>query len=122
MANNLDASLKQKKLKQKLTIYTVIYVVLFPILAYAGWLSPMAVDSPRGASIFLALFIVFIILLMPISVPVSIYLMWSRYCSKKYDKARRFALLPLYTIILVFVMLEITSWLERFLSKIFNAG
>ncbi len=114
----IDASLQQKKLKQKLAIYTVIYVVLFPILWIAGMVSPMVASGPRTPD-FLVLPLIILVFLMPLSVPVSIYLMWSRYCSRKYDKARIFAVLPIYTIIFVFVMLEITALLEHFLPRIF---
>src|SRR2546426_795992 len=121
MPNEIDVSLKQKELKRKLTNYTIIYIVLFPVLWIAGMVSPMVTSGPSTPD-SLVLPLILLVFLMPISVPVSIYLMWSRYCSKKYDKARIFARLPIFTIISVFAILEVTCWLARVLPKFFNAS
>src|SRR5690348_13622349 len=93
-----------KKCKRGLMLCTVVYVLLFPFLLYMGLLSSMVSDSPRITPFFVGV-IMFIVFCIPLSIPVSIYLMWSRYFRKQYDKARLFSRMPVYVTAGVFILL-----------------
>lgn len=54
-----------------------------------------------------------LIFLLPLSVPVSIYLMWSRYFRNQVHKALIFAGLPFYTFGAIFLTLGILDALIR---------
>lgn|GEM_PF-6118835 len=58
----------------------------------------------------------FIVFCIPLSIPISIYLMWSRYFRKQYDKARLFSGIPVYVMAIVFILLGIVPYLYHALS------
>lgn len=107
-----------KKCKRGLILCTVIYVLLFPFLLYMGLLSSMVSDSPRITPFFVGV-IMFIVFCMPLSIPVSIYLMWSRYFRKQYDKARLFSRMPVYVTAGVFILLGIVPYLYQAVHRLF---
>lgn len=108
-----------KKCKRGLILCTIIYVLLFPFLFYMGLLSSMVSDSPRITPFFVGV-IMFIVFCMPLSIPVSIYLMWSRYFRKQYDKARLFSRMPVYVTVGVFILLGIVPYLYQAIRRMFN--
>lgn len=107
-----------KKCKRGLILCTVIYVLLFPFLLYMGLLSSMVSDSPRITPFFVGV-IMFIVFCMPLSIPVSIYLMWSRYFRKQYDEARLFSRMPVYVTAGVFILLGIVPYLYQAVHRLF---
>lgn len=102
----------QKKPKWTPTTCTIIYIVLFPCLFYMGLLSPMVVDGPHTPPLFVALSI-FAVFLIPLSLPVSIYLMWSRTFRNQHEKARFFSRLPIFTFVGVYLILDGIPFLYR---------
>lgn len=95
-------SIKNPKRKAKIcaVAWTIIYVLLFPLLSYFALLSAMIFDNPH-LSIPKGLFIIFTITLIPLSLPVSIELMWSTYICKEYGKTLLYWLVPWLTLIVV---------------------
>lgn len=69
---------------------TAIYLLLFPVLLW-GALLWGASTEPSSVWDLLTLFTWFWI---PVSIPLSIYFTWSRYCKGKYEYIRLFCLLP----------------------------
>jgi len=108
-----------KKCKRGLILCTIIDVLLFPFLLYMGLLSSMVSDSPRITPFFVGV-IMFIVFCMPLSIPVSIYLMWSHYFRKQYDKARLFSRMPVYVTVGVFILLGIVPYLYQAVRRMFN--
>lgn len=99
-------------LKVGLSICTIIYVILFPFLFYAALLSAMVADSPRATPLFVGL-TMFVVFWLPLSVPISIYLMWSRYLRNQQSKARIFAGLPFYVFGIIMLIFGILDMLIR---------
>ena len=98
----------KKTAKCLAVISTLIYIVLFPPFFYMGLLSSMIFDNPRMTAP-VGLSIIFLTLLISLSMPVSIYLIWSRYLRGLYKKTLFFCALPLMTFIgvsLITVLLE----------------
>jgi magnesium-transporting ATPase (P-type) len=106
----------QKRPKWTPTACTIIYIILFPFLFYMGMLSPMVVDGTHTPPFLVALSI-FAVFLIPLSLPVSIYLMWSRYSRNQHEKARFFSRLPLFTFAGVFLILDGIPFLYRVLCR-----
>ncbi len=76
---------------------TIAYLLLFPLSFAYAVVSVLVFDGPRmtplaGGSI------IFLCFCVPFSIPVTIYLMWSRYSKQNYVKSRRSCLIPLYMI------------------------
>ncbi len=102
----------QKRSNWTPTTCTIIYSILFPCLFYMGMLSPMVVDGPHTSPLLAALSI-FAVFLIPLSLPVSIYLMWSRYFRNQHEKARFFSRLPLFAFAGVFLIIDGIPFLYR---------
>ncbi len=83
--------------------WTIIYVLLLPLLSYFALLSSMIFDNP-DLSILKGLSIIFTISLIPLSLPVSIDLMWSSYMCEEYGKTLFFWLVPWLTLITVWAL------------------
>lgn len=73
--------------------WTVVYCILFPFLFRMALFSTMVFDNDN-MSIPLGLFVIAIALLVPLSIPVSIYFMWSHYVQRCYKKCRFFCWMP----------------------------
>ena len=67
-------------------MWTTAYIVLFPILLYFSFFSLMVFDNPHMTA-FWGFFIVFLVVLIPLSMPISIYLSWKLYNKARYGKA-----------------------------------
>lgn len=87
----------KKKAKVCAVVWTIIYILLLPLLSYFALLSVMIFDHthlsiPKGLSI------VFTLSLIPLSLPVSIDLMWSSYLCEEYGKTLFFWSVPWLTL------------------------
>lgn len=111
-------STSSKKCKQELILCTVIYVLLFPFLLYMALLSSMVSDSPRITPFFVGV-IMFIVFCIPLSIPISIYFMWSRYFREQYGKARLFSYIPFYMMAGVFVLLGVVPYFYHAIRRMF---
>jgi hypothetical protein len=107
-----------KKCKRELILCTVIYVLLFPFLLYMALLSSMVSDSPRITPFFVGV-IMFIVFCIPLSIPISIYFMWSRYFREQYGKARLFSCIPFYVMAGVFVLLGVVPYFYHAIRRMF---
>jgi len=95
-------AMQSKMLKWGLGICTTIYVVVFPVLLGMAFICSMfALERPTEAPFTIGV-IIFTMISLPLSVPVSIYLMWSRYVRNQPNKALIFAGLPLYAFAAMF--------------------
>lgn len=103
---------EKKSTKRFATIFTMIYVILFPFLFYMAMLSGMIFDNPHMTNT-LGLTIIFTTFCIPLSIPVSIYLIWSRYLRGQYKKAVFFCWLPLLTLVVVCFLIEILPFFIR---------
>ncbi len=99
---NLNHNLKRKA-RLCAIAWTIIYSLLFPVLVYFALFSAMVFDSP-GLSLLRGLSIIFIISLIPLSLPVSIDLMWSSYVGEEYSKTLIFWSVPWLTLIFVLTL------------------
>ena len=107
-----DIAPQSRALKWGLGICTTIYVLLFPFLFYMAILSSMVSDGPDTTP-FMVGVVMSLMFLLPLSVPVSIYLMWSRYFRNQANKALIFVGLPFYTFAAIFITLGILDALIR---------
>ncbi len=103
------SALQPKMLKWGLGICTTVYVLAFPfLLAMAFVCSMLAFERPTETSLTIGIIVV-VMSCVPLSVPVSIYLMWSRYFRRQINKALIFSGLPVYVFV---AMLLICGLLE----------
>lgn len=93
----------KKKAKICAIIWTFVYILFFPFLCYSAMLSFMVFDRPN-ISTPLGLSIIFIIFLIPLSLPLSVDLMWSSFICKEYKKVLFLWTIPFLTIILVLIL------------------
>lgn len=109
---NKEESIQNIKRKAKIcaVAWTIIYVLLLPLLSYFALLSAMIFDNPQ-LSISKGLSIIFTISLIPLSLPVSIDLMWSSYVCEEYSKTFFFWSVPWLTLIAVLALDPIIRFL-----------
>ena len=102
---NEAESMQNIKRKAKIcaVAWTIIYVLLLPLLSYFALLSAMIFDNPH-LSTSKGLSIIFTISLIPLSLPVSIDLMWSSYACEEYGKTLFFWSVPWLTLIAVLAL------------------
>jgi len=104
---------KSKKCAKRCAVsFTIIYVILFPFLFYMAMLSSMIFDNPHMTTT-LGLSIIFTTFCIPLSIPVSIYLMWSRYFQGLYKKTGFFCTLPPLTFGAVYFILDVLPFFFR---------
>ena len=89
---------------------TALYVLLFPAVLWMA-LFWWAATEPCSVWDFLTLFTWSWI---PISIPVSVYFMWSRYFKGQYEKIHDFRMLPLLAMAAFIIANFIIDGLERF--------
>ena len=89
-------TMQPKMLKWGLGICTTIYVVAFPVLLGMAFVCSMLALERPTETLFTIGVIILAMSSLPLSVPVSIYLMWSRYFRNQPNKALVFAGLPFY--------------------------
>jgi hypothetical protein len=103
------SALQPKTLKWGLGICTTIYVLAFPFLLDMAFVcSLLAFERPTETPFTIGVIVV-VMSCVPLSVPVGIYLAWSRYFRNRLNKALIFAGLPVYMFI---VMVLICSLLD----------
>lgn len=107
----------QKSAKRCAVGFTILYIILFLPFFYMGLLSSMVFDNPR-MTVPIGLSIIFLTLLISLSMPVSIYLMWSRYLRGEYRKTLIFCALPIFTFIGVSLLTEVLGGLLRYFVPI----
>ena len=96
------AEKERKKTKKYAWLATVIYLLLFPFLLMLAGASILVFDSP-SMPIPLGLSIIFVYFCVPFSIPVAVYLVWSRYSRGVYKESRQFCLMPLYFFVALFI-------------------
>ncbi len=104
----------QRSTKRLASLSTLVYVLLFIPMAMFAVASIMVFDAP-DIPIPVGLSIIFIFCWVPISIPVSLYLIWSRYLNGVYKKCRFYCTLPILTVVIVVILnalIEI-SWRGR---------
>ena len=112
MKNN-DVSLKERKMiKRYASLSTIVYLILFPVLLYISLFSFMAFDNPH-MTVFLGLTYISLILFIPLSIPLSIFLIWWKYSRAQYRKALVFCALPLLTATISIFIIELLDVLNR---------
>lgn len=95
--------------------FTAIYILLFPICFGMAWFSPM-IFSCSFMPVSIGLSVIFLTCLIPISIPVSIYLIWSRFSKGNYKTMYYFCFLPILTFIGVFILTEVLRALLSYLA------
>ena len=88
---------ERKKAKRWAWIATVAYLMLFPFLLMLAFASVMVFDRPNTPILF-GLGLIFMYFLMPLSIPCTFYLVWSRYTHGNYQQSRRFCWIPIWVI------------------------
>lgn len=73
---------------------TTIYLLLLPFLFMFAVASILIFDSP-SMTVPIGLSIIFMYFCVPLSIPFTLYLVWSRYSQNHYKKSRQFCLIPL---------------------------
>ena len=115
MSNSLQKTnvLQSRTLKWGLGSCTTIYVVAFPVLLGMAFVcSMLALERPTETPFTIGV-IILAMTSLPLSVPVSIYLMWSRYVRNQPNKALIFAGLPLYAFAAMFFICGILDAFTR---------
>ena len=111
MSNSLPkpSALQPKMLKWGLGICTAVYVLAFPFLSGMAFVCSMLAFERPTETPFTTGVILVVMSCVPLSIPVSIYLAWSKYFRNRLDKALVFAGFPVYVFIF---MLLICSLLD----------
>lgn len=103
-----EPSEESQKTKRLATIWTVVYLICFVPLAFFALFTIFVFDGP-SVTVPVGLSIIAAAWCIPLSIPVSIYLIWSSYSSGRYKRARYFCALP---IIMIGVFLLVNASLE----------
>lgn len=105
----------RKYAERALIFWTVIYCILFPFLFYMAMFSAMVFDNP-SISTTMGLSVMGVVFLIPLSIPVSIYFMWSSYFKRRYKKFWFFCRLPPIILLVVLSLDILTSLLNKIIS------
>ena len=98
------AALKdQKSAKYCAVGWTIAFLIFFPFFFFVALMSSMIFDNPKMTAP-MGLWIMFMIFWIPLSMPISIYLMWSNYSRGLYRKTRLFWALPFLTLGIVILL------------------
>jgi hypothetical protein len=102
MSNSLPkpSALQPKMLKWGLGICTAVYILAFPLLLSMAFVcSMLAFERPTETPLTIG-----VMSCVPLSIPVSIYLAWSRYFRNRLNKALVFAGFPVYVFIVMLII------------------
>ena len=113
--SNDNSSIDRKDVNFWATLWTVVYLVLFPFACAVALFSPMVFCDCRVFMPFGLIMICFVFLI-PISIPVSIYLIWSSYERAQYKKTYSACFVPIFTCITV----ELLNYLIQIIQIIFG--
>lgn len=81
---------------------TIIYLFLLPFSLLLAGASVMVFDSP-GTYVAVGLAIISLYLCIALSMPLSLYFIWSRYLKGNYKNILPFCLIPLYVAAATFI-------------------
>ncbi len=110
-----DAASIKKITKYLAIVFTIIYIASFHSCFYLGMASFMIFGSPH--SIFpVDLLIVFLMLSISLSMPFSIYLIWSSYRQGLYKKTLFFCVLPSTIYVAVYLIIPALEFLVRYFA------
>lgn len=101
---------EKKKTKIFAWSATVLYLLLAPLFAFVAYLSAFLSDSPNIPH-GLILLVVFLYLLVLLSIPVTLYLVWSRYLRNNFRASRRHCFDTLYVLVLAVAASALVSLL-----------
>jgi hypothetical protein len=93
--------------------FSIIYLMLFLPFFYMGMLSSMAFDNPIMTAP-VGIVIMLLTFSISFSMPISIYLMWSRYLCGQYKKTRIFCAIPPLTFVFASIVIETLRALLRY--------
>lgn len=85
--------------------WTLVYVILFPSFLYIALLSGMVLENPK-TTVPIGLTMMFVMFWIPVSMPISIYLMWSSFSHHKYNRTPFWGLLPLLTFVVALLLVD----------------
>ena len=108
-----EANENQKSARRCAIGYSVVYSILFFPFFYMGLLTSMIFDNPRMTTP-VGLSIIFLAFMIPLSMLISIYLMWSRYLFGRYEKIYLFCALPPLTFVGVSIIIWVLEALLRY--------
>ncbi len=94
----IEISFEQKKSRRFVTVWTCLYVILFPFVFWMALWSILIFDSP-SITVFIGIPIICAFLCLPLSMLVSIWKMWSHYFHKQYPKIHWFCALPFFMLL-----------------------
>ncbi len=97
------------------SIATIIYIPLFPILVMLAGASALVFDNP-GLSIPLGLSIILLYLITALSVPFTLYRIWSCYSRDEYRKSRFSCLIPIAALLITSAYHTSVQLIELFLD------
>lgn len=95
----IEISPEQKKARRFVTIWTCLYIILFPFVFWMSLWSILVFDNP-SMTVPIGITIICAFLCVPFSMLVSIWKMWSKYFHEQYDKIYWFCALPLFALLL----------------------
>lgn len=95
MSNDLFIDEEQNLMKVYAQRATVVYSLLFPVLLWFSGLADLLADSPSILT-NAAIAYVCLNLCIPLSMPIALYFIWSRYLRKNYKSCHRCCFIPLY--------------------------
>ena len=107
------SSSERKKTKRWAWITTIAYLILFPFLLMLAFASVMVFDRPNTPIAF-GLGLIFMYFLMPLSIPCTFYLVWSRYVRGDYKQSQCYYWIPLYVIGAVLISFALMDTIEDF--------
>jgi hypothetical protein len=85
--------------------WTIVYVILFPLFMYIALLSGMLFENPK-TTVPIGLTMMFVMFWIPLSMPISVYLMWFNFSHHKYNRTIFLGLLPLLTFIVALLLVD----------------
>jgi|GEM_PF-6785514 len=116
--NDLTSIEKTIEMKRMIAKYyaiflTFVYTLLFPCFLWMSIFSLVFVEgSKRPISIGLAM--VFAIFGIPLSMPISVYLMWSKFCRQKYKMTLWWGILPILSFIVAELLIDFIAPFFKF--------
>lgn len=105
------SSTEKKKTKRWAWVTTIIYLILFPFLLMLAFASVMVFDRPNTPIAF-GLGLIFMYFLMPLSIPYTLYLVWSRYLQGHYKQSRCYYWISMYVIGAVLISFSLMDAIE----------
>lgn len=99
----VDSATSPKGTKYWAIFWTILYIILFPFLFYTAMLTTMVFDNPSMTTA-VGISIIIICFFVPLSIPISVFFIWSNYWRAQYKKTRFFCALPILIFGIVFLL------------------